>query len=130
MKPAYLWWLGVMLACVISISTLSVVLAQGNALPNGKRVSVSGTMSCTVCRLSHPDKMCAPGCCEQCIKNGDPVLFTDLAGNQYVLAPKDSSTKLMTTGRYALLGKKVLVKGWLMKGKGVQVIVVDSIAKI
>ena len=129
MQHANVWWLAFVIAGAVSLSTLSVVIAQGNGVPKGKQVAIVGTMTCTVCQLSHPGKACAPGCCEQCIKNGDPVLFTDQAGNQYVLTSKDENSKLMTTERYALLGQKVRVRGKLVKGKGVQFIMVESVAK-
>ncbi len=129
MKHAKIWWLVLVIAGMVSLSALSVVIAQGNGMPKGKQVSIIGTMTCTVCQLMHPGEKCAPGCCEQCIKNGDPVLFTDQAGNQYVLTSTAENTKLMTAERYALLGQTVLVKGKLVKGKGVQFIMVESVAK-
>ena len=129
MKHVNVWWLVIVIACTISMLTLSIVVAQGNGTPKEKQVSVIGTMTCSVCRLTHPGKACPPGCCEDCIKNGDPVLFTDQTGNQYVLAPKEGGPKLMTDERYALLNQPVRVTGQLLKGKGVQFIVVDTIAK-
>ncbi len=128
MKHANRWWLAFVIAGAVSLWTLSMVIAQGNAMP-GKQVSIVGTMTCTVCQLMHPGTKCAPGCCEQCIKNGDPVLFTDQGGNQYVLTARDQNSKLMIPERYALLGQKVLVRGRLVKGKGVQFIMVESVAK-
>lgn len=95
----------------------------------GQEVSVKGTMTCTFCKMSHPDKPCTADCCVHCIKSGDPVLLTDARGNQYVLLSNERGMPLMNQARYELLGSDVVVKGVLVKGKGVQAIFVEGMDK-
>lgn len=91
----------------------------------GEEVSITGQLTCTFCKLSKPDKPCEKGCCERCIKAGDPPLLTDSKGDQYILLTGEHEVPLMTPERYKMLGKTVLVKGVMVKGKGVQAIYVD-----
>jgi hypothetical protein len=103
---------------------------EGKGEPiKGTEISVTGTVTCTFCKLSNPDKPCAPGCCERCIKAGDPPLLTDAEGNQYILLSGEKGVPLMTPERNKMLGGMVTVKGVLVKGKGVQAIYVDKMEK-
>ena len=99
------------------------------AATKGKEVTIIGTVTCTHCKLANPDKPCKPGCCEMCIKAGDPPLLTDTEGNQYILLTSEKGKSLMSPERYKMLGGMVTVKGVLVKGKGVQAIYVDKMEK-
>ena len=100
---------------------------DGKGVPiQGEEVSLTGKISCTFCKLSHPDKTCEQGCCERCIKAGDPPLLTDADGNQFILLTGEHEVPLMTPERFKLLGTTVNVKGIMVKGKGVQAIYVDK----
>jgi len=95
----------------------------------GKEVTITGQVTCTFCKLSNPNKPCSPGCCERCIKAGDPPLLTAKDSTQYILLTGEHEVPLMTPERYAMLGGMVTVTGILVKGKGVQVIYVDKMEK-
>jgi len=89
----------------------------------GQEISVSGKATCTSCSLA--GMPCESGCCERCVKAGDPVLLTDADGNRYILLSGEHATPLMTPERYKLLGGMVNVKGVMVKDKGIQAIYVD-----
>jgi hypothetical protein len=122
-----------MVRSILAVVVLSFTVAIFYSTTNGKEtaakgeeVSITGQITCTFCKLSKPDMTCPKGCCEGCIKAGDPPLLTDPTGNQYILLTNEHEVPLMTPERYKMLGKTVLVKGVLVKGKGVQVIYVDQ----
>jgi hypothetical protein len=96
----------------------------------GKQVDMTGNLSCTFCKLAHPDKTCKPDCCKNCVKAGDPPLLTDAEGNMYILLTGEHEVPLMNAERMKMLGGQVTVKGMLVKGKGIQAIYVDSMEKI
>jgi hypothetical protein len=102
---------------------------ESHAHAKGTQVSVTGVLTCTFCKLSHPEKACETGCCEKCIKAGDPALLTANDGEQFILITSEKEVALMTPERYALVGGPVTVKGMKVKGKGVQVIYVESMEK-
>jgi hypothetical protein len=95
----------------------------------GKEVSLTGRLGCTFCSLAHPDKVCNKGCCSGCIQAGDPPLLIDKQGNMYILLTNEIKKPLMTPERLEMAGEQVVIKGLLVKGKGIQVIFVDSLAK-
>lgn len=95
----------------------------------GKQVSMTGKLSCSFCKLAHPDKPATPECCTACIKAGDPPLLTDAQGNMYILISGEKEMKLMTPERMAMIGSDVMVKGLLVKQNGMQAIYVDSMDK-
>jgi hypothetical protein len=95
----------------------------------GEKTSLTGQLSCTFCTLAHPDTPCKKGCCNECIKNGDPALLTDAQGNMYILLGNEIKKPVMTVERLEMAGGKVMVKGLLVKGKGIQAIFVDSMEK-
>ena len=99
------------------------------AAKNGQQVTITGHLSCTFCKLAHPDMNCKPDCCKSCVKAGDPPLLTDAEGNMYLLLSGEKEVPLMNPERMKLLGGQVTVKGLLVKGKGVQAIYVDTIEK-
>jgi hypothetical protein len=106
------------------------VMAKDMAMTaKGQEVTLNGTLTCTFCSLSHPEKPCAKGCCAQCMKAGDPPMLTDAKGNQYVLLTGEVKTPLMNAERMEMAGGPVTVKGMLVKGKGIQAIFVESIKK-
>ena len=121
--------LALVVVVVMSASFL-VMAAHEQGGPKGKEVNLSGRLSCTLCTLSHPDKTCKKGCCAGCIKGGDPPLLVDEDGNMYILLSNEIKKPLMTPERLQLAGEKVTIKGLLIKGKGIQAIVVDSVEEL
>ncbi|MGA2071324.1 MAG: hypothetical protein ABSG97_08230 [Sedimentisphaerales bacterium] len=97
---------------------------------SGKQIAMTGNMSCTFCKLAHPDMTCKPDCCTTCVKAGDPPMLTDAEGNMYILLTGEQGVSLMNPARMKLLGGQVTVKGLLVKGKGIQAIYVDSMEKV
>lgn len=95
----------------------------------GENITITGHLSCTFCKLAHPDLTCSPECCTSCVKAGDPPMLTDAQGNMYILLSGEMGVGLMNSDRMKLLGGQVVVKGLLVKGKGIQAIYVDSIEK-
>jgi|WetSurSiteA1Bulk_404760.scaffolds.fasta_scaffold00079_8 hypothetical protein len=112
----------------IAVPAFAATEEKGSAT-KGKEITVTGTVTCTHCKLANPDKPCKPGCCERCIKAGDPPLLTDKEGNQYILLTSEKGVSLMNPERHKMLGGMVTVKGVLVKGKGVQAIYVDKMEK-
>jgi hypothetical protein len=100
------------------------------AATSGKQVTMTGNLSCTFCKLAHPDMTCKPDCCMGCIKAGDPPMLTDADGNMYLLINGEQGVPLMNPERMKMLGGQVTVKGLLVKGKGIQAIYVDSMEKV
>jgi hypothetical protein len=99
------------------------------AATTGKQVTMKGNLSCTFCKLAHPDMTCKPDCCTSCVKAGDPPMLTDAEGNMYLLVSGEKEVPLMNPERMKMLGGQVTVKGILVKGKGIQAIYVDSMEK-
>ena len=112
-------------SAVMAMPAFAAKDGQGNPI-KGKEVSIAGKMTCTFCKLANPDKTCKPGCCEGCVRAGDPPLLTATDGNQYVLLTNEHEVSLMTPERYKMFNKPVNVQGVLVKGKGIQVIYVDK----
>ncbi|MEM5786923.1 MAG: hypothetical protein AAGU11_06355, partial [Syntrophobacteraceae bacterium] len=52
--------------------------------PEGQDVTMTGKISCTFCNLPKAGQ-CSMECCQNCIKSGDPVLFSDSKDNLYIL---------------------------------------------
>lgn len=123
---------GLLLSIIVLFALMCLSTAAftaGGKMAKGKEVTVTGQLSCTFCKLSNPAKPCEKGCCEKCVKAGDSPLLTDAKGNQYVLVTGEKEATLMTPERTAMLGSQVTVKGVMVKGKGIQAIYVDSMAK-
>jgi len=118
-----------LLMVILAITGLTISVMAAMTSPKGREVSITGKVSCTFCTLSHPGQSCPKGCCANCIKKGDPALFTDTSGNMYLLASNEMQTPVMTNDRLAMAGSKVAIKGLLVKAKGIQVIFVDSMKK-
>lgn len=116
-------------ALAILMVITATVVAQDKAAAKGKEVTVTGKLSCTSCSMAHPETPCPAGCCESCIKAGDPPLLTDKDGNQFILAASEMKATLMTPERIKLAGGMVTVKGMQIAGKGVQIITVTSMEK-
>jgi len=95
----------------------------------GEQVTMTGQLSCTFCKLAHPDTSCKPECCMSCSKAGDPPMLTDAEGNMFLLLTGKMGEALMTPERVKMLGGQVTIKGMLVKGKGIQAIYVDSMEK-
>jgi hypothetical protein len=123
MKRVMLLWVMVLFVSAGMTATAFAAGDKGMTI-KGKEVSITGQLTCTFCKLQH--KTCEEGCCERCVKAGDPPLLTDSRGNQYILLTGEHEVPLMTPERYKMLGGKVTVKGVMVKGKGVQVIYVES----
>ena len=100
------------------------------AATSGKQVTITGGLSCTFCKLAHPDMTCKPDCCMGCVKAGDPPMLTDADGNMYLIINGEQGVPLMNPERMKMLGGQVTVKGMLVKGKGIQAIYVDSMEKV
>jgi hypothetical protein len=117
------------LACTVALLSLAWMAFpafSGKEMSiKGKEISVVGKVTCTFCALAGKFA-CEEGCCERCIKAGDPALLTDADGNQYILLSGEHEASLMTPERYKMLGRTVTVKGVMVKGKGVQAIYVDQ----
>jgi hypothetical protein len=114
----------------LMVTSVVVVMAQEKpAAPKGQEVTVTGSLSCTFCRLAHPDHACNKECCKGCIQAGDPALLTDAEGNMYILLTNEIKKPVMTDERLELAGGKVTVKGLLVKAKGIQTIMVDKMEK-
>ncbi len=96
--------------------------------PKGQEVTITGMMSCTFCNLPGGGK-CTKECCQNCIKNGDPVLLTDAKGQMYILLSGEQMKPLMTPERMDMLQSKVTVKGMEVKSGGLQAIYVKSMEK-
>lgn len=94
-----------------------------------QQVNHVGKLSCTFCKLAHPDKDCTPDCCIKCVKAGDPPMLTDTQGNVFILLTGEKEVPLMTPQRLSLMGGTVRVKGLLVNRNGMKVIFVDSIEK-
>jgi len=95
----------------------------------GEEVTITGTISCSFCKMSQPDKTCPKGCCTKCVQGGDPALLTDAEGNMYLLVTNEKGKPVMNAERMEMIGEKVVVKGVLVKGKGLQSVFVESIEK-
>ena len=118
------------LAILMVVAMVAFTVGQDKAAPSkGKTVTMTGKVTCTMCTLAHPETPCDKSCCQTCIKAGDPALFTDMRGNQYVLLSSDMKSPAISAERMEMAGDRVKVKGLLIKGKGVQAIVVDSMEK-
>jgi hypothetical protein len=104
--------------------------AKEKAATSGKQVTMTGNISCTFCKLAHPDMTCKPECCTACVKAGDPPMLTDAEGNMFLLVNGEQGVALMNPERIKMLGGQVTVKGMLVKGKGIQAIYVDSMEKV
>jgi hypothetical protein len=118
------------LALVTLMVVASVAVAQEKAAPaKGKEVTMTGKLSCTSCVMTHPDQPCPPGCCESCVKAGDPPLLTAADGSQFILVSNEMKGTLMTADRLKLMGGTVTVKGMQIVGKGIQVIAVEKMDK-
>ena len=100
------------------------------AAMKGQQVNITGGLSCTFCKLAHPDMVCKPDCCKSCVKAGDPPMLTDAEGNMYLLVSGEKEVPFMNPERIKMLGGQVTVKGLLVKGKGIQAIYVDSMEKV
>jgi hypothetical protein len=100
------------------------------AATSGKQVTMMGNLSCTFCKLAHPDMTCKPDCCMNCVKAGDPPMLTGADGNMYLLINGEQGVPLMNPERMKMMGGQVAVKGMLVKGKGIQAIYVDSMEKV
>jgi hypothetical protein len=122
MKRAMLSWI-IVLFVFVGMTATAFAAGQNGMAIKGKEITITGQLTCTFCKLMH--KTCEEGCCERCIKAGDPPLLTDSKGNQYILLTGEHEVPLMTPERYKMLGGKVTVKGIKIKGKGVQAIYVE-----
>ena len=117
---------------ILGVLALAALIVNVQASPKdmmGKEVTITGDFSCTSCRLSHPETPCAGGCCKTCIAAGDPPLLTAADGQMYILLSGEKQEKMMTPDLEMLLGGKIMVKGMLVKGMGIQVIYVKEIKK-
>jgi hypothetical protein len=117
------------IAFCLLLGVAFVVMAADMAKPKGTEVTVTGKVTCTNCKLANPDKTCPQGCCEMCIKSGDPAMLTDGKGNMYILLTSEKGVTLMNEERIKFVNTNVVVKGVLVKGKGIQGIYVDSMEK-
>jgi hypothetical protein len=123
--------LAITLTALMLMASVAYVVAKDKAAPSkGKEVTMTGTFSCTLCALVHPDRACPKGCCETCLKGGDIPIFTDKDGNQYVLTANEMKGAFMTPERQKMAGGNVKVKGMHIVGKGVQIIMVDTMEKV
>jgi len=93
------------------------------------QVTLTGRLTCTFCALSHPDKPCQKECCVRCLKAGDPPALVDAEGNLYSLVSHEHEVTVMTAERLELAGQQVIVKGLLVRSRGLQAVFVDSIEK-
>ena len=123
--------LGLVMAVVLAVAlTVTMAMPQDKPEPiKGEKVGLSGMLSCAFCTFAHSDKTCKKGCCTECIKAGDPPLLKDAEGNMYILLTNEIKKPLMTPDRMEMTGEKVMVKGMMVKGKGIQAIFVDSMEK-
>jgi hypothetical protein len=125
--------LALLVAVVLVVGT-GLALSVGAAKDEtggikGKEISLTGRLSCTFCSLAHPDMACKKGCCSHCIQAGDPPVVIDQQGNMYLLVTNEVKKTLMTPERLEMAGEQVAVKGLLVKAKGIQAIIVDSMTK-
>jgi hypothetical protein len=121
--------LALMLAVVAGTALTVMAAKEDISGGKGKEVTLTGRLSCTFCTFAHSGKQCNKGCCMECIKAGDPPLLKDEKGNMYILLGNEIKKPLMTPERMEMAGEEVTIKGLLVKGKGVQAIFVESIAK-
>lgn len=116
------------LACAVILvvfSWMAIPALSEPTAPAGQEVTLTGKATCTSCEIQ--GKSCKAGCCEACVKGGDPVMFTDEKGNRYILLRAGGrGTPLMTPERYKMLGGTVAVTGTLIVDKGIQAIQVSK----
>lgn len=118
-----------LLSMGLFVLAISVMTSFAADTAKGEDVTVTGKLTCMSCALTNPDNPCGKGCCEKCIKAGDPAMLTDANGNRYVLLTGKHMENLMNPERYAMLGGEVTVKGVMVNDKGVQAIFADEIEK-
>ncbi len=118
--------------CIVFVAggtCLVIGAGGGQAVPQGREVTLTGKLSCTFCTMAHPDTPCPPGCCAKCVKAGDPPSLTDAAGNMYILLTGEMAKPLMTPQRIEWLGGQATVKGIMVQRNGMNAIFVESMEK-
>ena len=101
--------------------------AAEKEMKKGEEVTMTGTLSCASCKLA--GHTCPKGCCNTCVKAGDPALLQDEKGELFLMLSGDMGKGAMTPERLDMLGAKVTVKGNLVKEHGLQGIYVKEMAK-
>lgn len=129
MRDALVRFLAV--AALVFVGDVPLARAEPQLAAEGETVTVTGKLTCTFCKLAHPEKPCSKkGCCVRCIRAGDPPLLTDARGEQYVLLTSRHEAPLMTPARYRMVGQVVRVEGLLVKGHGVRAIKVQTMVRV
>lgn len=118
-----------LLSMGLFVLAISVMTSFAADAAKGKDVTVTGKLTCMSCALTNPANPCGKGCCEKCIKAGDPAMLTDAKGNRYVLLNGEHMQPMMNSERYAMLGGEVTVKGVLVEDKGIHAIFADEITR-
>jgi hypothetical protein len=121
-----------MIVLALALLATGMVIAaekEKKAPMKGEEVTMTGSLSCTFCRLAHPNHACNKECCKGCMKAGDPAVLTDADGNMYILLTNEIKKPVMTDERLEMAGGKVTVKGLLVKAKGIQAILVEKMEK-
>jgi hypothetical protein len=115
-------------AVLVLMAVLLLTTTCWAQAPKGQEVTMTGMMSCTFCSLPGGAK-CSKECCQNCVKAGDPVLFTDAKGGNYILLSGEKMKPLMTPERMDMLQGKVTVTGMVVKRNGLQAVYVKKMEK-
>lgn len=118
----------VMVVLIVMAVVGTMAWAAETAAKKGTEVTVSGTLSCASCKIAGHE--CPKGCCETCVKSGDPALLQDAKGDLFLMLSGDMGKSAMTPDRMSMLGEKVTVKGMLVKEHGLQGIYVAKMDKM
>ena len=118
------------MAIFVAVALLGALAwAAESTAKKGEDVSMSGMLSCASCKIA--GHTCPKGCCQSCVKAGDPALLEDeKSGELFLMLSGDMGKSAMTPERMDMLGGKVTVKGILVKEKGLQGIYVKSMEKM
>jgi hypothetical protein len=115
-------------AVLVVLAMVGVVAwAVDDMAMKGEEVTMTGSLSCASCKLA--GHKCPKGCCETCVKGGDPALLENDKGELFLILSRDMGKGAMTAERMAFLGGKVTVKGIVVKAHGLQGIYVASMEK-
>lgn len=91
-------------------------------------VTLTGQMSCTFCTLPS-GQLCSKECCTNCLRSGDPVLFTDTKGHLYLLVSGEKQQPLLTPDRMNLISERINVTGTMVQRDGIKAIYVRSMQR-
>ncbi len=119
----------VILLAVLLLSGTCWASEKERSAAKSKEVILTGSMTCTSCVLPSGQK-CTKECCTNCLKSGDPVLFTDVEGHLYILLSSEKGQPVLSAERMNLISEKIRIKGTVVKKDGLKAIYVNHMEKI